>query len=325
MKNLDFVVVWRLTEGCNLSCPFCLYDKKLGGTRKAADLKQILKFTKILGDYSHKTGRKTMISWLGGEPFLWPHIEQVTHHAAANNILISTTTNGTTLGAEKIRKHIVDHYSELTLSIDATGSLYEELRGWKNGYAKLREYTKLLYAERKAANSPLILKANIVLTHKTMPYFYNLCRELADWGIDIITFNQLGGRDRPEYYPENKLTAEDVDDLERNFLSLKCLLQERGVKLSGSQAYIDRIKSYVNEEKISIADCGPGKNFLFIDELGRISPCSYTSADYGLDVGMIEKPEDIQELQHLFKKKQAMERSQECDDCKSTQQFEKFT
>ena len=133
-----------------------------------------------------------------------------------------------------------------------------------------------------------------------------MCYELADWGIDIITFNQLGGRDRPEYYPENKLSFEDLEGLERIFFALKEELQLCGVKLSGSQAYIDRIKSYVNEEKISITDCGPGADFLFIDELGRISPCSYTSADYGLDVGMIERPEDIRGLEHLFKKKQSI-------------------
>lgn len=162
MINSDFVVVWRVTEGCNLSCPFCLYDKKLGGVRRDADLAQILKFTEILGAYSRQAGRRTLISWLGGEPFLWPHIEQVTHHAVSNDLFVSSTTNGTTLGSTKIRKHIVDYYSEITLSIDAPGLVYEELRGWKNGYAKLKEYTQLLDEERKAAHSKLVLKANIV-------------------------------------------------------------------------------------------------------------------------------------------------------------------
>src|SRR5205823_4127489 len=112
----------------------------------------------------------------------------------------STTTNGTGLGSAKLRRHLLDCYAELTVSVDAVGPVHDRLRGWAGGYASLERNVLQLAKEKQARRGGPLLRANVLLMRETIPGFEDLCFKLADWGIEEITFNQLGGNDRPEFY-----------------------------------------------------------------------------------------------------------------------------
>src|SRR5688572_19047034 len=68
----EMIVVWRVTERCNLSCAFCAYDRRVRRPRQDADPASILAFGAVLADYQHRTGDSVLVSWLGGEPLIWP-------------------------------------------------------------------------------------------------------------------------------------------------------------------------------------------------------------------------------------------------------------
>ena len=318
------IVVWRVVDSCNLACPFCAYDKRLSFPRKAADPQEILRFAQVLAEYGQQSGDPVLLSWLGGEPLLWPPLEKLTDAVRELGIAVSATTNGSSLGSSGLRRHLCAAYQELTISIDGFSDFHDRMRGWPGAFEKLRFWVSALAGEAQRSGSTLKLKANVVLMHQNMADFEALCLEIADWGIREITFNQLGGRDRPEFYPEHRLTRADVDALELMLPKLRRDLLVRGVRLVGGSEYLIRIRASALNECIRVDDCGPGAGFLFIEEAGRVSPCSFTSEDYGVDVRSIATAADLIALPARFRALRAARPSFACDDCMSTQVCGKF-
>ena len=208
------IVVWRVLTSCNLSCPFCAFDGRLAFERSHADPAEILRVTGLLADYQAQSGDPVLLSWLGGEPFLWRPLRDLTLGARALGLEVSATTNGTTLGSPRVREHVRDAYKELTISVDGFSAMHNPMRGWVGGFEKLRSWIPALASEARAQRSGLKLRANVVLMRQNVAEFPALCSELATWGIAEITFNQLGGRDRPEFHPSHRLRPADVDALE---------------------------------------------------------------------------------------------------------------
>src|SRR5262245_1052614 len=132
------IVVWRITQRCNLSCPFCCYDRTLRRQRTEADLDSVLNFGAALAEFQHDTGDRVLVSWLGGEPFLWRHLREATVRLTQEfGLSVSATTNGTTLGSPEVRSLVGDNFAELTVSVDAPGAAHDALRGWPGGFAAL--------------------------------------------------------------------------------------------------------------------------------------------------------------------------------------------
>jgi MoaA/NifB/PqqE/SkfB family radical SAM enzyme len=256
----------------------------------------VLRVATALADYQNLTGQPVLLSWLGGEPLLWKPLAGLTKAVRALGLEVSATTNGTTLGSSAMRRHLCDAYKELTISVDGFSSLHDPMRGWSGGFEKLRRWVPTLAAEARAGGSALKLRANIVLMHQTIAAFPALCEELASWGIAELTFNQLGGRDRPEFYPARRLTLADVGTLEAQLPRLRGRLAETSTTLIGGDKYLDRIRASAMDEANPVEDCSPGESFLFIDERGRIAPCSFTNEDYAVSIDDIASALDIAAL-----------------------------
>jgi radical SAM protein with 4Fe4S-binding SPASM domain len=318
------IVVWRVVDSCNLSCPFCAFDKRLAFPRTSTSPGEVLRFMTVLADYQAAHNDPVLVSWLGGEPLLSKPLAGLTIASRAKGLRVSATTNGTTLGNARVREHIVGHYQELTISVDGFSALHDTLRGWPGGFDKLGKWIPVLADEARRAKAPLKLRVNVVLMRDNVDDFPSLCLELAKWGVAEITFNQLGGRDRPEFYPSHRLTSENVALLEKALPPLRARLAEKNVDLIGGDAYLKRIRESALDIRQPIADCGPGQSFLFIDERGRVSPCSFTTEDYSIDLQTLQSAEDIVTLPMRFREAQQNHRSIQCDDCLSTQVCEKF-
>jgi MoaA/NifB/PqqE/SkfB family radical SAM enzyme len=318
------IIVWRVVDSCNLSCPFCAYDKRLAMPRAAADPRQVERFLDLLGEWRARTRQPMLISWLGGEPLLWKPLTELTRRARANGIDISTTTNGTTLASPRVRRHLLESYREVTVSVDGFSDFHDRMRGWPGAFDKLRSGVTQLATERDQTGAPLRLRANVVLMRGNIARFADLCRELASWGICEISFNQLGGRDRPEFFPDNRLTPDDVEALRAVLAPLRRELAAHSVRLLGGSAYLDRIRDSALDVALPVADCRVAEQFLFIDEFGRIAPCSFAIGHFGIGIADLRETADIDSLGARLNAHQRRAPSDECSNCRSTQQFSKF-
>jgi MoaA/NifB/PqqE/SkfB family radical SAM enzyme len=318
------IVVWRVTTRCNLACPFCAYDRRLPFARTDADPGSIRRILGILADYQNTGGDPVLVSWLGGEPLLWPVLPELTVHATSLGLRVSATTNGTTLGSASVRRHLLDHYSELTISLDAPDASHDALRSSPGLFEALRENVSELSRARRAAARPMKLRANTVLLRQTIARFPEIAREVASWGVDELTFNILGGRDRPEYFPDHRPLAGQLAAFSSQMSSLRRDPILRGLTIAGSPAYLDRLHSSASGLFRPVTDCGPAERFLFIDEHGSVSPCSFTSGDLSLPLDEIRNVSDLVSLPVRFASSRTIRRPRVCDDCPSTQVFEKF-
>lgn len=319
------IVLWRVTQRCNLSCPFCAYDRRMTWPRREADAALVRQFGVVLANYQRETGDSVLVSWIGGEPFLFPPLAELTTFFTDDlGLRVSATTNGTLLSRASVRAHVLDHYEELTVSVDGIDRVQNDLRGWLGGYSALRKSIGKLSESRRRRGCGPRLRANVVLMRQTIGDFEKLCGELGEWGIEEITFNQLGGRDRPEFFAAHRLLPEHSAWLVGEIAPLRARLARLGVRLQGSHGYISRIDASARDVTIPILDCHPGEQFLFVNEMGLASPCHFTTQDYGVPVAELVSARDLLGLPGRFAGARRGRRPACCEDCHSTRVFDKF-
>jgi AdoMet-dependent heme synthase len=319
------VVLWRVTSTCNLGCHFCGYSKFLKRPNLNAAEEEVHNFMSLLGSYSREFDRDVLVTWLGGEPFLWPPLLGISRACKTQfGLKTGVTTNGQPLGREALRQQVVDIFDEVTISIDGIGSTHDRLRNEAGLFESLKQNIIRIRDDKFRAGKGPLIRVNTILTRGTVSLFEDLCLEISRWGVEEITFNQLGGNERPEFYPDNCLTREQVDSFNNRLPIIRERLASLGVTIPGSKSYLERILYTVIGSKIPVADCSPGKEFLFIDEYGKVSPCSFTCNEYGVNLSDLKSISDIAGLPERYCRLRIEKSAAPCGDCHSTQFFGKY-
>ena len=315
------VVVWRVTTRCNLSCGFCAYDRRLAIPRSEVDEAAARRVALALAAHGQRTARQIHLSLLGGEPFLWRPLANVAADFARLGLSLGITTNGTALSAASAQQLLLEHFDEVTVSVDGLAETHDRLRGWAGGLAQLGRSLRALAEAKKARGRGPVLRVNTVLMRDNVSQLAELGRMLADWGVEELTFNRLGERDRPEFFAQHRLGVGALEGLARLLPALRVELAQRGLKLRGSDTYVRRLLELERGLPTGGSLCDPGAEFLFLDEQGRSAPCSFTLDDLGQPW-----PTNQHELVGLPKRflLQQSAGMTACRDCRSTQVAGKF-
>lgn len=319
----QLVIVWRIHDACSLNCGFCGYSRELAWERKSAALAEVLQFGRILGEVQAHPGRSILVSWLGGEPLSWPALVEASRAFQQRfGLRLGVTTNGVPLASRDIRRTLLAHFEQLTVSIDGLQPFHDAVRGQPGLFDQLQH--NLAALQQEDTNRQLWRRVNTVLMRDNMGQFAVFAEQMAKWGFHELTFNQLGGVERPEFFARHRLLGWQIDELEQELPALREQMAERGMTISGSERYLHRIRASAANERLAIDDCRPGKDFLFINTEGFISPCSFSSAEYGIHVSEIRSARDFLELPPRFRAERANQRLRACDDCHATHVFDKF-
>ena len=97
----------NLIEKCNARCPWCIERDGLHPKEKAT--------WNEIADAAIKTGKKNIIL-LGGEPTLYPHIQQIISYLHHNDRNVYMTTNGSKIDPYFIRNYL-NHLTGVNISI----------------------------------------------------------------------------------------------------------------------------------------------------------------------------------------------------------------
>ncbi len=321
----DLIVIWRVLDACNLACRFCEFSILNKFPRVFPDEKEILRVAEILHQYKHRTGSKILVSWLGGEPLLWQGIFRVSNYLKRDlGLHISSTTNGTFLDREDVRKQLVEYFDELTISVDGLGNTHDFLRGKEGLFTRVLEGIAALSDEKWRSNSNLKLRANVMLDSESIGDFENLCAILARHGITHVTFNPLMADKKSPLYRDYGLKPEHLNALREIERRRGEIFNKYGLIVCGSHRYFERVGNYVMDVKMPVRDCQPGTRVLFIDQHGGIGPCSFLAASTGVRTTDLRTVEDIEELPSKFREFIKSNKPLPCEDCHDTNVFGKF-
>jgi MoaA/NifB/PqqE/SkfB family radical SAM enzyme len=307
-----------------MKCKFCSYSCDVERKRDSADDIEVNRLMSVISEYRKSSDKEILISWIGGEPFLWKNIISFSKVLFENGIEVSTTTNGLLLNDSDTITNISKYFSEIVFSIDSFKECDDDVRSCKGHFETVTRNIRMLDSVRKKMNSKLKIKVNTILMRRNVDRFEEFCGFLTELGVDEVTFNQLGGYDRPEFYDDNRLLTGQVLGLVAKLPYMKKSFAEKGLIIHGSENYNERILMTTRNEKNPISECNPGSWFWFINENGFISPCSYTSYEYMYSTKNIVCVNDVNKVEDYFREKRKINRSHWCDDCYCTQVYDKF-
>ena len=264
-----------------------------------------------------------MVSWLGGEPLLWPQLSRVSEILYGElSLSLGITTNGMRLHLPEVCSLLARRFEQLTVSIDGFADFHDRVRQAPGSFAHIRSALKDYLAHHAPPDQ--VVRVNTVLMRGNIDQFETFCEEIASWGVRELSWNQLGGNDRPEFYPANRLLPEQVRTFATKLPSIRARMKSMGLRIVGSEQYLRRIEATAENRLIAVADCDPGDTFLFIDEQFRASPCSFTSQAYGIPLDQFESAESVARLPSLYRQLREKERASPCADCHATHVYSKF-
>ena len=305
------MLVWRVTERCDLACAFCAYDRRLRRSRRDLDGAEARRFGVLAADWAAARGGELLVSWLGGEPFLWHPLADVTRALRARGARVSLTSNGRALRYAQTLSFAAEQLDELTLSLDGPPAIHDALRGPGSAAIVLDALRAL------AACTPRpLLRVNTVLMRDNVEAFPELAAAVTAAGADELTFNALGGRDRPEFHRDHHLTPEDVTGLRA---ALPALRRTLPLRIRGGDDYLVRLAAAAAARPVPVDDCHAGQSFWFVEVDGRLSACSFTT-ELGLPIADLRTAADLDGIAARL----APARSAACDDCPSTHVHRKF-
>lgn len=264
-----------------------------------------------------------LVSWLGGEPLGWEGLPSLARAFRQDfGLTLGVTTNGLPLLRPQVRDQLLADYEQVTVSVDGLAPLHDHVRGSEGLWEHLRRGVELLRVEDR--HCALWRRVNTVLMRGNIEEFAPFCKEMNAWGFHELTFNQLGGNDRPEFYPTNRILPEQLPQFRRDLMAVRQLEDPGAMIVRGAEAYLQRIEASARNQRIAIGDCTPGRQFLFIDPTGRVSPCSFTSEAYGVPIADIDSIAAFLQLSERFDLSRQRIRAQACEDCHANHVFDKF-
>ena len=197
--NLPRNVVLHLTENCNLRCKMCYFwgetgaysSSKLGGKPMSLELELV---KQIIHDL---TPSKPFYSLFGGEPLLYPFIEEVICAIKEAGSIIDTPTNGTLL-AEHAKMLVRNGFDLVRVSIDGPREITDELRG-KGSHDKAFNGIEALHEEKLIAKKK---RPYIGILYTVTPKNYHSIEQFFLEDLNLSAINNVS------IQMQNFLTAE---------------------------------------------------------------------------------------------------------------------
>lgn len=284
----------NMTKKCNLHCIQCFSDS---GCIKEEEL-TTKDFYKLFDDM-RKNGT-FFICLGGGEPFTRGDLFEILEYGKKQQLAISIVSNGLLLN-----KTIIDKLNDMDLdylwiSFEGLEQNHEKLRG-KGTFAKTLEALSLLkkYYKGKTALRMSINKYNI-----------DECEDLVKIGekydIDLIRFTPLldFGRAKNENL---------VIDAKEYIKFLNNVKNIKSKKIKIVYPNMPHKKIWVGTNGFG---CHCGKEAIWIDEVGNVSPCIFWGEKY--NIGNIKK-DSYMDLWNKSLKVSRIEGNDICLNCKNYQ------
>lgn len=252
-------VIWEITHNCNYKCPYCIFSCDNKKSKYELSKDEVFKTLKEL-----KEKNFTHLKFTGGEPFIRSDFIDILKESYKLGFVSDISTNASLITKEKAKEIKECNLEMVHVSLDGHNKeIHESARG-KNTYDRtISGINNLVKTNNYVRIGTVIFKDND-------EYLEEMVNSAIDLGVNEIIFSYMepAGRIQDDY---SLISKKSVNNLKTE---LKYL----------SKRYSDKIKiSYSfseNDNNLSQSQC-PGLNkFLYINNLGQISPCTWIVEKY---------------------------------------------
>lgn len=251
-KSEKFLAFIEITNSCNMRCKHCM-NWSIKNSNNGFEKDKILRLIDEL--YENNT-EEIYIS--GGEPLLYPYIDEVILYANSLGIKVTLATN-----ALEITKHldaIKKGVQLVSISLDGIGKTHDNFRGVDGAFDNCVEMFKLLKKNNvKTRISAMIWKEN----YMQLEDMISLAKEC---GVSKVNLAFLIPEGRAKNDDTIKLPIDKYREIIDNVNDLK--------KRYKSDDFDIELRR-TNLLDVHSIDCKGGKNLIHINVNGKVAPCSW--------------------------------------------------
>lgn len=243
--------IWEITNQCNYMCKYCIFSSNCKKDKNELDTKECIHII----DELHKNGFN-ILKITGGEPLLRKDIIDIIKYAKEKDMKVDISTNASLITdtlAIEIKKTNIDM---VHVSLDGHNkAIHEEARGENT-------FDRTVRGIRKLVERLVYLRIGTVLFKENENHIEDIIKFVTDLEVNEIIFSIMEPCGRLDGDYSNYITK-SKDELKNEIKNLQT-------------KYKGKIKINYNWEENPILDiCPAGKKFIFINNLGEVSRCTW--------------------------------------------------
>lgn len=208
----------HLLDKCNLHCDHCYLNAQANGST----MLPIQLVERTISEAS-ELGINS-IQFSGGEPLLYPHIDEVLKATVGKGLNVTVSTNGTLID-HKIAQLLMETEASVVTSIDGPEKYHDMFRGQKGSFAKTKKGISIL----KEHGIPV--KIVTTVCENSIEYI-EWCAEFAEeMMVDILQFQPLEKIGRGEEIQDIQLQQDKLHDLFIRLNDLSVVYAPKGLQI----------------------------------------------------------------------------------------------
>lgn len=246
-------VLWEITNTCNYHCSYCMFSSEAKKYENELTTEEVKKAIKDL-----KGNNFTYIKFTGGEPFVRKDMVEILKYASELGFDMDISTNASLLTSEIVKELKAINFPMIHVSLDGYDkNSHEYVRG-KNTFEPTIRGIKIL------TENGIYTRLGTVIYSQNEDYLEKIVALASNLKVNEIIFSFME--------PMGRLKEDDELLSKRSLESVKKEIEEIAIKYESKI----KVKYSLSENKICKSEeiCPAVKRFIYINNLGEISPCT---------------------------------------------------
>jgi MoaA/NifB/PqqE/SkfB family radical SAM enzyme len=247
-------VIWEITNLCNYTCSYCIFSSDSKEIPEELNTNEVFN---ALDDL--KSANFTHLKFTGGEPFARNDFMNILEKSKNLGFIIDVSTNASLIDSEKASKLKDYNLQMVHVSVDGHDKItHEEVRGYNT-------YDRTITGLKNLVENDIYVRIGTVIFKGNENRLENMIQSAVSLGVNEIIFSFME--------PVGKIKNNDSLISKRSISNVKSEIEALAESYKDyiivNHSFNEEVKNYEN------GTCPAVNKFLFIDNLGKVSPCPW--------------------------------------------------
>lgn len=273
--NAPFSIEFELTKVCNYRCPFCY------NTWKYHEVENVhmscLAKEKIFDVLDQCKKMKVFkVRYSGGEPTLYPYLDEIVEYASKFNLYQSIFTNAYCLDDKRIDYWMKSGVKEVLVSLHGLEEQHDSITGLKGSFSKTCiNIKKLISTGIHVVVEMTLVSHNIGEVDAVLNKVFQL--GVTEFRVMKYVANGIESLDR-----ELSVTDYDFELVMKKVFSHPLYKENKvNVTFPCSQTFCDSAGNVYKDDSLLLYNCRAGINWVAISYKGDVKICPHSADKFG--------------------------------------------